>query len=353
MTNRKEVTAILVVVIAIFVVLMVTLLGWWLVIHAGNEKDDNAGISYKSSVLRNIVSEEVVPKSRVATVPKGDVKRLAKLAVFYQDRYSPRLSAPYWQVKMLEKLVSDFRQHYPDNWFNQLQVFLQAAFPDNYLVLLNRLEDFLAYDTWLENLSLVEFKHASERQEAIWQARLMIFGEDACQIWPQEHQEQQFAEAIAQLEDNHEQTVGDSFSAYLNAYEQTLGQQANIENDGDRGKLLTRFLSLQSVQQDLEALDTELRLATLTQLRKDVGMSDAAIARWQALDKRREDQRQQGTTYLQAVEKIRFSVTPDQVQQERARIRREIFGEQVAERIEQEEAAGYFRFQRPVIHGVN
>lgn len=326
---------------------------WWFVQYSTDDKRDVVDLSGEKTLVKNIASSDVNAEQGVVGTGGNDAERLVKLAIFYQDRYGPRLESPYWQVKMLDKLVADFRQRYPDDWLNQLQLFLQVSFVDNYTLLQERLEAFLSYDEWLKNLPLIDFSSAQERQDSIWQERLILFGEDAYKIWGREYQEKQFSQAVAEIERDDTLSLDHRLSTYTKIYENTLGQESQLNSDGDRGQLLTRFLSLTSVQKDLNGLSAQNRVEALSELRKDIGMSAAAIERWKELDLTRQAQRERGAAYLQAIAEITPGVTNKKLQYERSRIRRQIFGEQVAERIGQEEAAGFYRFQTPVVHGVN
>src|SRR4029453_15117706 len=64
-------------------------------------------------------------------------------------RYGMKLASPLAQMKLIETLVREFRARGGD-WHAALLATLQRAFPETYGALAARLEQWLAYESWMQ-----------------------------------------------------------------------------------------------------------------------------------------------------------------------------------------------------------
>jgi hypothetical protein len=63
-------------------------------------------------------------------------------------------------------------------------------------------------------------------------------------------------------------------------------------------ELMNHFLDLGSVQKELGTLPPEQRAESLRSIRKDMGLDDEALARWDELDKVRDTRWEVGSQYM-------------------------------------------------------
>jgi hypothetical protein len=112
------------------------------------------------------------------------------------------------------------------------------------------------------------------------------------------------------------------------------------------------FLRMEGVQRELAALGPSARAGELAHIRRELGFDDAAIARAEALDERREARWQNGLAYMQDRARIVSSFEGDARGAELRALRSQYFGDTAAT-IEAEEQQGFFRFERPRIYGRN
>ena len=113
------------------------------------------------------------------------------------------------------------------------------------------------------------------------------------------------------------------------------------------------LLDLPGVQENLSQLSPEAQWAELRELRKDMGMDEAALDRMEALDQQRAAMREKGNRYEAESQFLRDSLPPEQLATELHNLRVEIFGESEAQIILNEEEMDYYRFREPQKIGVN
>jgi hypothetical protein len=115
---------------------------------------------------------------------------------------------------------------------------------------------------------------------------------------------------------------------------------------------MNRFLSLESVQAELDGMSPEARAQSLREVRKGMGLDDAALARWDALDKERDARWEAGAKYMLEREALSQKYAGDELARRLAALRARYFGDE-AEVIAAEEESGLYRFARPRRWGQN
>lgn len=267
----------------------------------------------------------------------GDQDFIAEM----QARFGPHLHRPHAQIKLLEQLMSFLMQRYPDDWQARVGEFLMRLFPENAALLEQRFLGLLNYNDWLRDhrQSLLAMT-PGERRAALWAMRRSTFGEAAEQIWAAELRNQQVQDRLLALDQDPNLKAQQKLERYLASIEQAYEEQGEHLIRQRRTELLDRFVSLDSVQQELRALPAEQRSQTLRELRAGLGMEAEALDRWSALDSSRDQAWQQGQNYMQQRAEL---IAAQAGEFELAQLRERWFPEQ-AQIIAAEEAAGFFRY---------
>jgi hypothetical protein len=87
-------------------------------------------------------------------------------------------------------------------------------------------------------------------------------------------------------------------------------------------------------------------------VRKGLGLDDAALGRWDTLDQERDRRWEMGRTYMAERAALAKEYSGDALETHLQELRARYFGAE-ATTIADEEAAGFFRFDRPRKYGVN
>lgn len=276
-----------------------------------------------------------------APLPDGptDAQIIARL----RDKFGKSIHHKHTQIKAIEALIAQLMKMYPDDWRSRVYDFLKQAFPELADALFAQFEKLLRFNDWMrDNRHEMMQMDSRDRREALWDARREFFGEDADEIWEITRRNEQILEALDDADD-----AGGGIEAklegYLDAIEEAYGEQAQDFLQRRRTELMLRFLSVESVQDDLHDLPAGERQEKLREIRSGLGLDDAAIARLEALDAERDREWAAGEQYMQE----RAALTegdPSAVPQDRIdTLRQRYFGEQ-ADMIRDEEAAGFFRY---------
>lgn len=257
-------------------------------------------------------------------------------------RFSAHIERPHAQIKLIEQLISYLQQVYPDDWRSRIAGLLDELFPEHAALLLQRFEGLLNYNDWLrDHRDQLRAMPADLRQSQLWAQRHATFGEAADQIWAAERRNQQIQTSLKQLDQAEGLDARQRLRGYLDSIEQAYGEHSSGLLAQRRTELMDRFLALESVQEELRTAPATQRQATLRALRADLGMEEAALERWDALDARRDQQWATGLDYMQQREALLANGASEF---QLAQLREQMLGEQ-APVIAAEEAAGFFRWQ--------
>lgn len=262
-----------------------------------------------------------------------------------RDRFAGRIDSAHAQIKLLEQLQSYLMALYPEDWQTRIGPFLRALFPQLAQQLESQFRKLTQHNDWLRahRQDLLQLPPAERRQQ-LWGARRAAFGAEAEQIWAAELKNQAVQDTLLGLEDAAHLTVQEKFSQYLASVQQAHGEQAAGLLQRRQTELLNRFLDVGSVQSDLQAQAPAERQASLRALRRAMGMEEAALERWSAVDRQRDAAWVRGQSYER--ERARILAEPPGAEREnRLRaLRSERFGDE-AELIAAEEESGFYRYQ--------
>ena len=263
---------------------------------------------------------------------------------YLQNKFGRTISDNHTQIKAIEKLLAYLQHFYPDDWQHRVLDFLKRMFPDRADALYAQYQKLTEYKEWLhDNRHEIMKLSGHARSEALWDARYKIFGDDAYEIWQVAMKNEQISATLDLIQHSPDARVEDKLQLYLDSVRQAYGDQANHFIEKRQTELLTQFLSVETVQHDLLALPPEQQHEKLTAMRRTLGMDEAALQRWNELDRQRDAAWDSGRQYMAQRGEIVSRYDGEEQQQRLRELQSRVFGPE-AESIRTEEEAGFFRF---------
>jgi hypothetical protein len=269
-------------------------------------------------------------------------------------RYGAHIHNPYIQMKMLEELIRYLQAQYPDRWREVLLDLVREAFPELYQAIAATLEHRLDYEQWMdENRNRLQAMSNEDRQAALWETRNRIFGADAAeQIWAAEIKNRAVTDALAAIDSHEGASIADRLSMYKQTIEDIHQEGADAYLHRHQHEAMNRFIGLESVQRELSSMSGEERSQSLREIRKGMGLDDAALGRWDDLDRQRDERWQKGLAYMAERDALVGSHSGADLETRLDALRSRYFGAEAAV-IAREEESGLFRFKRPRRWGQN
>jgi hypothetical protein len=279
---------------------------------------------------------------------------LTEMVAYLRSRFGKHIDNPYVQIQMLEKLMRYFQEHNPEGWQADLLAAVRAAFPERYAQIAANLQHRLDYERWVkDNRDYLQGLGERERREALWNIRNRLFGEEAAeQIWASELKNQAVADALKAIDAEKGAPLPDRLSKYKESLQEIYQEHADKFLENHRQEALSRFLDLDSVQQDLSALAPAAREAALRDIRKGLGLDNDALQRWEVLDHERDARWDTGKKYMEERATLTAKYSGQGLETQLGELRTRYFGGE-AETIAEEEESGFFRFNRPRKWGQN
>ncbi|HEX2574398.1 MAG TPA: hypothetical protein VH877_32920 [Polyangia bacterium] len=349
MTKRKTTT-----LMTILAALVAVLLGlrWW----SNSGRTSAPGAPGAAPAAAPALTQQAVPSIEAVTPaePAALPADLAKLVAYLRGRFGKHIDNPYVQIQMLEQLMRYFQEHNPDGWQADLLAAVRAAFPERYAQIAANLQHRIDYERWVkDNRDYLQRLGDKERGEALWNLRKRLFGDEAAeQIWASELRNQAVVDALKGIDTEKGLTLSDRLSKYKDSLQEVYQEHADTFLQNHRQEALSRFLDLDSVQQDLSALDAAAREAALRDIRKGLGLDKDALQRWEVLDHERDARWDTGKKYMEERATLAAKYQGQALETQLGELRTRYFGAE-AESIAQEEESGFFRFNRPRKWGQN
>ena len=240
------------------------------------------------------------------------------------------------------------------------QLFIDAVrevFPDHADDILQAVKSMDQYNRWLlENTREFSFMSDVDKDQQLWIKRKELFGDAANQIWSSEiaayeNRKNAIRETIAELS----QSAIISNDEKLYQLQDSLEQVYAYSIDGfilNKGLVSKVFLSMETVQQELAAMDADLRQQRIDEYRQRMGFSAPVIERLRERDIDRNQRWDNGLTYMDARSELEQKYSGEQLEQQMAVLRDKHFKHE-ARTIELEEESGFYRYRRPRVHGRN
>lgn len=314
-------------------------------------------------------ADDMPPQGTVASAVHSDVSpsintagpganqsidpRLVQIADALRSKHAAHIHKADRQIQLLNHLMSLLQEMYPQGWREAMLTVLQLAFPEWADRLMARLQDWLDYQRWLEDVfSSMTFTDAEQRYQTLWDKRLALFGDDARVIWAAELRQRAFAAAVQTL-DQQPGDVTSKAERYVELIRETWGDTAFGNHGRNTTQLMGDFVKLESVQAQLRQMDPGQQQTVLNQFRRDMGLDEEAIDRWESLDEERREHRAIGETYMSSRAAILEQMDGQAAEQAIHALQIELFGEEEARYLRNEEASGVFRFESEQVVGFN
>jgi len=266
-----------------------------------------------------------------------------QIVALLRKKYGEHIDHPSIQVRMLEELMRYLQGKYPNDWISYLKEILSAAFPELASKLFQMSENLYKYSKFLKDHQFrASLMSAEDRDKYIWDERHKIFGEDADKIWSSEIANRSVNDTLKQIESMKGASMKERLDVFKDSLQKTYGETLPSVMDNRRQNFLDGFVT--AVQEDLRGMSPSQRREALHEIREGMGLDDAAISRWDALDTERDQRWSNGQVYESQRKEIGSRYSGSEKEQKLDEIRRKLFGEE-AETIKNEENSGYFRYQ--------
>lgn len=298
--------------------------------------------------------ERLAPPSAAGTNASSRPAIEPEIIEGLRSKYGAKIANRYVQIKLIEALMRQYQKQDPQHWREKLLEVVRAAFPDRYDEIAKNLERRIEYERWMkENRVHLDSLEPDARRAAIREEREKLFGKEATdEIWASEYRNQAVSDTLKEIDGLQDQNVRDKLATYTERLEEIYEEKYDTYLDQHRHEVMNRFLSLESVQGDLTNMSAEERKASLRDIRKGLGLDDAALGRWDSLDQERDARWEKGAKYMAERAALSNAYSGKELEDKLAELRRRMFGNE-GEVIAAEEAGGLFRFQRPRKWGQN
>jgi len=285
---------------------------------------------------------------------RGPMRTPEDMVSYLRSRYGARIKDPHAQMRMLEELMRHFQRLNPTGWEADLLALVQQAFPELYDELALRLRQRMDYERWMkEHQAELQERPAAERRAALWEERNQLFGKEVAEkIWAGELRNQAVADALTSIDALPNASIGERMSKYKESLAKTYGKDTEAYVQAHQQELMNHFLDLASVQKDLGAQAAAQRSESLRTIRKEMGLDDEALKRWDALDQVRDTRWEVGSQYMSEREALAQQHSGAELELKLQELRSRYFPDE-AQTIAEEEESGFYRFTRPRQWGRN
>lgn len=264
-----------------------------------------------------------------------------------RSKFASAIHDKHTQIRVLDQIIAYLMEHYPDDWQGRVRAFLAQLFPELAEQLYTEFEKLLGFTEWLKtHRAELSQMTAPERRRALWEARRAAFGEAAEEIWRAEIRNEKVSDSLAALEQAQGKTTDEKLAQFLAAVGEAYGEQAPLFIERSQTELLNRFLSVSSIQADLNALPRSQQHASLQRVRSAMGLGGEALQRWDRLDAVRDQAWDAGQSYQLQRAAVVAQLSGEEQTRRLTALQDQMFGAE-AETIRSEEAAGFFRYAHP------
>jgi hypothetical protein len=273
---------------------------------------------------------------------------------YLRNRYGKNIGHAKVQIALIEALWRHCEKKHPDEWIQCVQEFLYASFPDYAAEIFRLFEKYYKYQEWLgENRDDLAGLSDADRKKKLWQKRNSLFGQDASEeIFAAEIKNDRVLDTLEKIEKMPQGTVKDRVQKYKDSLAEIYSDSDGKVVERRQQEFMDKFLDLESVQGQLDVMPEAERKENLKEIRKAMGMDDAAVSRWDELDTVR-DQRWSGASkYYQERESAEKSLKGEALEKKLDELRTKHFGAE-GETIKSEEQSGYFRYKEKRKWGQN
>jgi hypothetical protein len=267
--------------------------------------------------------------------------------------YGGTINEPRVQAQVIEDLQHYLISYYPETWQERMGEALRKVFPDKAEQLVGMFSKLKDYNLWVdENWGRLLAMKRQERNAILWAKRDEIFGAESQDIWRGDLKVDAVYNVLEALNKVNRSPLEEKLEFLVATVQQTYGAEAEEFMRVHQRDILDGFLGLESVQADLKAMQPQEARQSLRNVRKAFGMSEAELARWEALDKLRDERWDKGLAYMKERQRVMNSAPGEDKALMLDELRKKYFGQE-AVIIANEEAADFFRFGVKRIYGKN
>ena len=326
------------------------------VIFADRSEDFQPGAD-GSDFMAGYDTDRLPGSYSVKTAGKNALSLEDRLVAELQQYYGKTISERSTQVLLL-RIKNFIAGLYPKDGDSRFYAILKRAFPDLADEIMLTLEKMEQYNTWLdENERTLSGLNDLEKQGMLWKKRSDLFGDDAEIIWSEEvlayeKRKQEMKDTLRMLDGSNDTTIDEKLTVFKSTLSQayTGSPEAYILESTDM--LAKVFFGIDSVQEELSALEPDQRRQEIARIRKEMGYTLSQSEELQALDDRRDRRWENGLAYMNERDRIAQEFEGPQLD-EQLKILREKYFNHEAKTIELEEKDGFFRYERQRIYGRN
>jgi hypothetical protein len=325
------------------VIVLAGVLGAFFSLHNEIPRDYPKNLQHLESVPEVEATQKRVPEGHLTDITPELIRKA----------YGATITNPRTQIALLEELMGSLMEQYPDDWQQRLAALVKEAFPDQAQEILKRLADLQRYNKWLsqENPNLFRMSRR-ERSQVLQDKRREVFGSDAEVIWAGDLAKNKLDDVLDQINRDDQASIYEKLDLYSKSLHEIYNDKAGSSLGMGSFELISEFLEVGSVQRDLEAMRPEERTQGLRRIRASLGLDDDALSRLEALDAVRDGRWKAGAEYMRERTELVKTFTGTAREQKIIALRERYFGSQ-SESIAKEEEAGFFRFTRKRIYGMN
>jgi hypothetical protein len=271
----------------------------------------------------------------------------------FHTMYAPTINNPASQIQVIEEMGKTLKAEFPVTWQDRMYDALKAIFPENAEHLMDMFKKLIRYNGWLDkNWGKLIGMSRTERNNILLGKRKEIFGNEAKAIWTGEEKTEAIFNVLDGLNRVKGASLEEKLAFFVGTIRQEYGQEADVFIKGHQQELLYSFFSLESVQVDLARMQPLERRQSLRVIRQVMEMDEQTLARWEALEKVRDERWDKGLEYMKERQRIVDTTQGEDRERILGELRLKYFGND-AVTVASEEKAGYFRFKVRRVYGLN
>ena len=359
------------IVIAMAIAILASILSYWYLSITQTETADPTVTSAADPMPALEKSVPIPPRELIeaAAAAKKSLADNDKITVLdsvaaewisrLQNEHAHEINDLRFQLS-LKGLREDLIKAYPGQGLALFERIINTAFPDLAKSIFELLAKLDIYDQWLvENMLDLNELSLEDQQEALWVKRYEVFGEDARMIWdltlsPEDERRESMQATVDLLNTAEDVSMEDKLYMLTRAFEDNFsGSYEDFVYDS-KGMIAQVFLTFDSVQGELAALEPAARQEQIDDIRRSIGYGEAQIQELAELDQQREARWQNGYAYMNARSELEAQYENGQVPEaDLDLLRQEHFKHEASTIKKEEEQLGFFRYTRPRIYGRN
>ncbi|MFZ2630660.1 MAG: hypothetical protein WA081_09895 [Desulfosalsimonadaceae bacterium] len=274
------------------------------------------------------------------------------MIAYMRNEFGNTIFHAHTQIRAIEKILAYLKNQYPDDWETRIYDFLKSMFPDMADKLFEQYNNLTQYNEWLKgNRDQMMGMSGKDRNNALWDTRFQVFGDDAYVIWENALKNELITDTLNSIAESKDTGIDEKLDMYVTTIRNAYEDKADRFISRRQTELMNKFLSLETVQENLHALPLEERREKLVNLRKAMGLDEEAVKRWDDLDAQRDKTWDSGRQYMAEREAILSKYEGEEQEQKLKELQAGRFSAEELEMIRSEEASGFYRYGHQRAYG--